>query len=513
MTTESMKSELANISADGIVLYTDGGSRGPSPGPGYGGSGIHGYAYSFEHPKKGSGNTTVKLTTIGYIANEEVSTEHQLVTPLAYVDSVTSFNTWVTNNVAELTAGIKALQMAIDSKIQNIYILADSKYFVDGTNEWLDKWKENGWKLRSGHPVGNLDLWLTIDQLVDTIYKNKQSLIIGHIYAHSGFLGNELADRLATIGITRSMSGIAGSIDKIYAATKYWDKNTYTDESGNQIRIEKHPFLGMGRFMFSTYAESIVPGRYLLSSAIKDDDLSLIGSVDPNRSLAVVYLDEPEPIIEGFIEYQCKFSMDLPSIIIGRLDYLMKPSNYIDILTYGPGIFLRSNPLKLDLFDVSNQPISRELKPARKAQWEVDEYNNLNTVLKSYQAGEKDIVVTDLTSRIYDIEEDEKSKQLKYKLNSEFVVGLAHLNAPIAFNSADGMETTDCRLSLGIDIVERNLLKRLEAMCPKISAITWCDSDPAPGVVKSFRVATVIEVKGGIGIWAGVYSNLRIVNL
>jgi len=513
MDTKVKDSEDTTQGADGLVLYTDGGSRGPSSGPGYGGSGMHGYSYSLDSPKKGTGNTSVKLTTVGYIVNDEVKTEHQLVTPLGYIDSVTSFSGWVTNNVAELTAGIMALQKAISTKAANVYILADSMYFVDGSNKWLNTWKSNGWKKRDGSPVSNMDLWQTIMQLIDKLAENKQSLTIAHIYAHSGFLGNEMADRLATIGITRSMANIVNTLEKNYPPTKYWDKNSYTDDAGNQIRIEKHPFFGMPRFMFSTHSESLVPGRYLLSSAIRDDDLSMIGSVDPNRSLAVVYMDEPEPVIESFIEYQCKFAMDLPSIIVGRLDYLMKPTNYIDILTYGTNIFLRSSPLKMDLCDVSDQPVSRELKPARKAQWEVDEYNNLNTVLKSFQAGEKDIVVTDITPRIYDVEENEKTKETKYKLNDEFVVGLTHFNTPVAFASADGIETTDCRFTLGIDIVERNILKRLEDRRPKVSAITWCDHTPAAGVVKSFRVATIIEVTGGIGIWSGVYSNLRIVNI
>ena len=53
----------------GLVLYTDGGCR---PNPGYGGSGIHGYLYTEEVPKKGAGQGLNILTAEGYVVKSEV---------------------------------------------------------------------------------------------------------------------------------------------------------------------------------------------------------------------------------------------------------------------------------------------------------------------------------------------------------------------------------------------------------------------------------------------------------
>lgn len=498
--------------ADGVVFYVDGGSAPTNPG--YGGSGVHGYAYSFTPPKKGSGNADVKLTSSGYIANDEVGHEHQIVTPLYYFDSVTSFKHLVTNNATELSAGLSALIRAEESKIPKINIHADSNYFVEGTNKWLSVWKRNFWKNRSGNLLPNIEIWKQIDEVVKRIHENKQELTISHIYGHSGFLGNEIADRLATIGVMWSKQSKVKSLFTVYPPTKYWDKNSIIDEvSGEMIRIEKHPFLNMPRLVFSTFPETQVEGRYLLASAIKDDDLSLIGAVDPDKCLSVVILDQPEPIVEKFIKHQTKFSFDIPSIIVARLDYLLKPSNYVDISQYGIDIFAQSHPLQLDLISIDKQPVSRELRPPRKAQWEMDELTNLYKKLISFKEKDKSLIVTDITAVIYDSVTEAKTKQTKLKIKDEFVVGFSHFDTSISFSSVDGIESADCRFSLGIDIPERNTLKRLETMNPKVYAVTWTEEGHTPDMLKSYRVATIIEVQGGIGIWAGVYSNLRIVKI
>jgi hypothetical protein len=52
----------------GMVIYCDGGAR---PNPGNIGWGNHGFIYSTQEPKKGSGNLTHILTASGYIPKTE----------------------------------------------------------------------------------------------------------------------------------------------------------------------------------------------------------------------------------------------------------------------------------------------------------------------------------------------------------------------------------------------------------------------------------------------------------
>jgi ribonuclease HI len=95
-----------------------------------------------------------------------------------------------TNNRMELMAIIATLE-----KIKNSYeieLYTDSKYVVDGINNWLEKWKKNGWKTSNKKDVLNKDLWQRLDQLLQK-HKVKAYWIKGH----SGHPENEYCDRVA----------------------------------------------------------------------------------------------------------------------------------------------------------------------------------------------------------------------------------------------------------------------------------------------------------------------------
>ena len=96
-----------------------------------------------------------------------------------------------TNNRMELRAAIEALKAL--KKPTKIIIVTDSTYVKEGLNNWMKKWKNNGWKTANNKPIKNEDLW----KLLDTENK-KNSVVWQWIKGHSGHEGNELADKLAT---------------------------------------------------------------------------------------------------------------------------------------------------------------------------------------------------------------------------------------------------------------------------------------------------------------------------
>ncbi|MBM37468.1 MAG: ribonuclease HI [Woeseia sp.] len=99
-----------------------------------------------------------------------------------------------TNNRMELTAAIKALH-AVNSK-SHIVLYTDSKYVMDGINNWIPNWKKRGWKTAANKPVKNKDLWQKLD---DEVTKH---IIDWHwVKGHDGNRGNEMADELANKGI------------------------------------------------------------------------------------------------------------------------------------------------------------------------------------------------------------------------------------------------------------------------------------------------------------------------
>ena len=99
-----------------------------------------------------------------------------------------------TNNRMELTAAIEALN-ALKSQ-QNVVLHTDSKYVMDGINEWIPNWKRRGWRTAAKKPVKNQDLWMALDEAVQ-----RHAIHWVWVKGHSGNPGNEMADALANRGI------------------------------------------------------------------------------------------------------------------------------------------------------------------------------------------------------------------------------------------------------------------------------------------------------------------------
>lgn len=142
-----------------IKVFVDGSSRG-NPGPG--GSGVVAY------------DTNKKEILLAYSQQYE----------------------YITNNQAELKALLYALQMA-QTKWADEYciIYSDSAYCVNMCNTWIHGWARNGWLNSKKQQVENYDLVRTIYKYLS---KTEPNFDIQKIPGHSGYIGNELADALAS---------------------------------------------------------------------------------------------------------------------------------------------------------------------------------------------------------------------------------------------------------------------------------------------------------------------------
>jgi len=137
-----------------VVIYTDGACRG-NPGPG--GWGV----------------------VLRYQGN---------------LKTLNGFDPETTNNRMELTAVIEGLRTLTRSC--DIELHTDSKYVMQGVNEWLSNWKRNGWKTAAKKPVKNIDLWQRLDDEV-----NRHEIDWNWVKGHSGVEDNEFADQLANAAI------------------------------------------------------------------------------------------------------------------------------------------------------------------------------------------------------------------------------------------------------------------------------------------------------------------------
>lgn len=98
-----------------------------------------------------------------------------------------------TNNQMELSAAIVAVKLIVGA--EKAIIRTDSNYVIKGIEEWIKNWKKNGWKASTGKPVKNVDLWIQLDNLVQT-----RKIEWEWVKGHAGDVGNEKADQLANRG-------------------------------------------------------------------------------------------------------------------------------------------------------------------------------------------------------------------------------------------------------------------------------------------------------------------------
>ena len=95
-----------------------------------------------------------------------------------------------TNNQMELMAVIMGLE-ALNRPV-SITVVSDSKYVLNGIQNWLEGWKRNGWKNAKKQPVANQELWQRLDAATQ-LHRIDWKWIKGH----AGHPLNERCDDLA----------------------------------------------------------------------------------------------------------------------------------------------------------------------------------------------------------------------------------------------------------------------------------------------------------------------------
>jgi len=96
-----------------------------------------------------------------------------------------------TNNRMELTAVIEALKALKTHCVISLY--TDSKYVMDGVNQWLPNWKKNNWRTTNKKSeVKNIDLWQQLDELLI-----RHEILWNWVKGHNGHPENERVDKLA----------------------------------------------------------------------------------------------------------------------------------------------------------------------------------------------------------------------------------------------------------------------------------------------------------------------------
>ncbi|MAG96216.1 MAG: ribonuclease HI [Alphaproteobacteria bacterium] len=99
-----------------------------------------------------------------------------------------------TNNRMELMAAIQALESL--KRPCRVRLHTDSTYVRSGITEWIQRWRQNGWRTAAKKPVKNADLWQRLQAAL-----GEHQIDWRWVKGHAGDPGNERADALAREGV------------------------------------------------------------------------------------------------------------------------------------------------------------------------------------------------------------------------------------------------------------------------------------------------------------------------
>lgn len=519
------------------VMYTDGGRREGTE-RGSGGSGIHGYLFN-ELPSVRFSKVPNLITPEGYhpkptgpeLKDEAYSPTYKQwdysidLKPSKVCNDgadVVIVDAWIsfpdgTSQVGELEAFCQTMETdRLDVEYMLIY--SDSSYLVNGIARDLAKWKSNDWRKADGTEVKNLEIWKRIDVIVQAW---KGRLEVKKIKAHKGHFGNESADRNATFAV---VAGINDKPANHWMVTSVHDADYWEPEKPVPFMLQqKWCYLLTSEDRPEVVIDDTPYYQYFMGDHSKNkDDVELLGKVIPEAGFSVVLSKEKPAVIDDLFDFHRKnmWTNDCEmyqSSLVGMVNVasVMSPRIIWELKRAGRESLWMANDHD-DLLTIDKELVSKVQRPPKLSYRILDEEVSLRDILNSYlmlQGRTVDgktkpsntlIELTDMTDDFYAAEIKKDGSVGALKMTNVYT----NVDKAITVKAkALGMDKpVKLILARGIDLPSRNMMSKLSGLNPKVYVVTWKYSRIV------FNYGLIIETDDGIGIWAGIYRNKRILS-
>lgn len=463
-----------------ITYYTDGSTAPGNPGP-------SGYGF---YGTDNLGNIYTGYGPVGIIA---------------------------TNNMAELTATITALEKSLDvADGPNITILTDSKYVTMGA-ESLETYHKRNWKTASGDEIKNSNLWKKLHELVKTFKEQKRKVKFKWVKGHSGIFGNEKADSYADKG--RMLNYYEGA-EHHYSIQEHTDETSLEEIAadsvnltvGKKVRVKKAPnapklnhMLACKKWYFRTNDEIMFDGLYVYVTSNYEMPLKKLekrnknlGKPNADTTISLLLSDTPInelDIIRARFNAEC---VDEQVPVVIDLNGLTKKAVWADLLENGTMFHTIKNHTCTSACNVHIGEIL--VRPLLVFKFEED-ILRISQLLRNYRANSPQLIKKDITDMLVDT--TIKGVQ---KITGAIAAGQRVLTIPKGTIYLD--IENEIKLNVGIDIPSRNTISAMikSAKAPiKIELLLFEVN------VHSFRVATVITVDNCMVLIIAPESSLKFI--
>lgn len=430
-----------------------------------------------------------------------------------------------TNNSGELKAMVWTLEN-IDSITPNgekLNIFADSQYVLQGMKGHMFAWAKNNWiKKSDGQPVKNMELWKRIYACRHVIKDRVDQL--SWVKGHSGVEGNEIADRLATIGQALQKAGRGNEVlvfDNLKDANNLIASATEDKPKKTKV-IQPSPLMCLRRCVdvvnrneVSQVGEDM---RLVFMTSFKDDANHPgwdAGLPSGDNFEAIIVTNGNMEIYDMVMDYQNSIlGDDLQCPVLLHWDKI-KSDKFYKTLWHNREAGL--NFINNDVYDNTKENrVTNYRNPARLAIDLIDRSNDAAVILGQALNGDTDCVgVIDVTHLFYDKGVDKKGNakvEIKPELNEKLTVDFTFdwvKNAQGGFDMvADPNLVHKHKLimSMGFQIPSRNDFNKIlkEDKEVKVQFMHWDWTE------RFFRWALLITTPSGVGMYYNPASSIRI---
>lgn len=442
--------------ANAAIIYTDGGAK---PNPGLGGWGF--YA-ELDNGQCGQ--------ACGFAGTE------------------------ITNNGAELIAATKAIEYAIDTPVKELTLKCDSKYVTESAGK-IELWASNGYQKADGSEISNKALWENFAAVSNrwSLDGTRAPIQYEWVKGHSGVMGNEIADTMATSGRVQYRNGFHDDY--------YLDLDTLENDFGPM-----NPLLGAKFWYFTTNKTprlgdlycyvTISPGKG--DKGKKVNDTGTASSV--KRSADCQYCIAALPKLDDTLQYlydafvrECG---DTERPVLVNMD-LMRTSTVWPEMVRTKQRFTQVDSVRAIL--PNKELLANVVSPPKEAFRMTKIAEDLTGVLERGIRG--DIVNLDITDRLFTI-----SDKGKVSVHEDVVPAIKYLDIEDV-SITDTVKQT-IRMSLGIDLPIRNRLSTMSKVVQdKVKVTLLVDA------VKDnfYRVYSMVQLDDAYALFATTDSNLRAV--
>lgn len=481
-----------------LVLYGDGAT---SNNPGPTGSGVHGYAYTDEDIITEENGLKLRdlpplkniPTTKGYVLSPhlpklKVDKTVKEVVPRLYIDEIIPYDMNSTNNVGEIVASIQTVKYFIehtDLNIKSVNYKTDSEYVIgifkrvqnDMTRAWDDE------------KTKNLEFYYQIEHISKLFRELGIEFRTVKVPGHSLILGNEMSDKLAVTARLALVRGITES-KLIVTEGKYW-----------KPKVNKHPLLRVKDIYFAHH-ELATAGKGVYS--VLDYDLEVeVGKLSSETMFGLIVLKEPDEHIEKIINYDKLINKNHSSLSSLSLSVLYGQPYQHYGLKFGDMTLTPNRAGNgINVINMKDTPLTSIMVPQGLAKTSYDRTLNLRGTMDRYREFIKSGKLVDKYSYIdiTDLIFQQGPKRLEIKLPmSEKYIKFNH-------TTSFGKEV-EMTIALGRELIDRNSLKQLEKLQPKIY-VEVCEASK-----KCLNFNTIVDMgaTGDIGVYTNFYSSTFII--